>query len=181
MMPLAAITELLEYLGEDPTRDGLLDTPRRVCRSLAELTAGYHEDPAAVLGPAFDVPHDAMVVVRGIRFTSLCEHHMLPFVGTADIGYLPGGRLLGLSKLARLLNVYARRLQVQERLTLQVAEALMEHGQAKGVGVIVRAVHSCMGCRGVRQPDAETVTSALLGAVREDADARAEFLTLCKA
>lgn len=175
---LAAVVELLYHIGEDPGREGLLDTPARVARALREMTSGYEEDPAEILGTTFDVACDELVVLRGIRFTSLCEHHMLPFTGTATVGYLPGARVVGLSKLARLVLCFARRLQVQERLTRQVARAIMEHLDAAGAGVVVRAHHHCMGCRGVKQPDAEMVTSAMLGAFRDDPAARAELLAL---
>lgn len=179
--PEDAVTRLLQYIGEDPTRDGLANTPGRVCRALAEMTAGYKQDAAAILGTAFDVAFDEMVVLRGIRFHSLCEHHIMPFSGTIDVAYVPNGKVLGISKLPRMVHCFARRLQVQERLTEQIASAVMEHAKAKGVGVIVRAKHACMGCRGVQQPDADMVTSVVRGAMMDDPRARAEFLSLCKA
>jgi GTP cyclohydrolase I len=176
-----AVVRLLEAIGEDPTRAGLLDTPARVVKALGELTAGMSEDPATILARTFDdVPADEMIVVRGVEFTSLCEHHVLPFTGLAHVGYIPNGhRVVGLSKLARLVDCFARRLQVQERMTAQIANAIDEHLDAVGVGVVVQARHACMGCRGVRKPGAEMVTSALLGAMRDQPAARAEFLAVC--
>lgn len=187
--PEDAITRILEYIGEDPRRDGLRDTPQRVLRSLKEMTAGYQQDPKKILERTFELEHDQMIVLSGIRFTSLCEHHILPFSGTASVGYIPkiqqmrvggGGessRVVGISKLARLVTCFARRLQTQERLTDQVARSLDEEVSCLGVGVILKASHSCMGCRGVLQPDAELVTSRLLGRM-EQTEARSEFLRL---
>lgn len=187
--PEDAVTRILEYIGEDPRRDGLRDTPQRVLRSLKEMTAGYQQDPKKILERTFELEHDQMIVLSGIRFTSLCEHHMLPFSGTASVGYIPkiqqmhvggGGessRVVGISKLARLVTCFARRLQTQERLTDQVARSLDEEVSCLGVGVILKASHSCMGCRGVLQPDAELVTSRLLGRM-EQTEARSEFLRL---
>jgi GTP cyclohydrolase I len=180
--PADAVVRLLEFVGEDPAREGLRNTPARVVRALSEMTRGYSLDPAVALGTTFvDDRCDEMVVCRGIDFTSLCEHHLLPFSGDAVVGYVPGDRLVGLSKLARLVEVYAQRLQVQERLTVQIADALTEHLAPRGVGVVVRARHSCMACRGVRKQHAEMVTSALSGFMRDDAAARAEFLALARA
>lgn len=176
--PTDAVRRLLQFIGEDPEREGLLDTPKRVVKAYAEMTAGYSEDPAAILSTTFDDRCDEMVMLRGIDFVSLCEHHLLPFTGTAVVGYVPGDRVVGLSKLARLVECYARRLQVQERLTNQIAYALLDHLDARGVGVVIRAHHSCMGNRGVRKPGAEMVTSAMLGVLRDDTAARAEFLAL---
>lgn len=176
--PTDAVVRLLSYLGDDPTREGLRDTPARVCRALGEMTQGYSTDVAELLACTFDVPHDSMVLVRGIEFVSLCEHHVLPFTGTATVGYLPGDRVVGLSKLARLVDAFAQRLQVQERMTDQIADAIVEHLHPGGVGVVVTGVHGCMTCRGVRKPGASMVTSALRGAFREDPTARAEFLAL---
>ena len=173
-----AVVRLLEWIGEDVTREGLLDTPRRVANAFREMTSGLHVDPVSVLGTVFNETSDQMVVVRGIRFSSLCEHHLLPFTGTATVGYIPKGRVIGLSKIPRLVDVFAKRPQVQERMTNQIAEALMENLQPNGVGVIVKAHHSCMGCRGVRQPDAEMVTSCLLGCLRADGSSRLELLEL---
>ncbi len=169
---------LLFRLGEDPQRDGLRETPARVARAWRELTEGYAQDPQVILDATFDVgPYDQMVVVRDIEFWSLCEHHLLPFHGMACVGYLPSKRVVGLSKIGRLVQCFARRLQVQERMTQQVAEAMHSTLEPLGVGVIVRATHTCMAMRGVRL-GGEMVTSALLGRFREDAILRAEFLTL---
>lgn len=178
--PTDAVTRLLEHIGEDPTRPGLADTPDRVLRAFTELTAGYRDDPAAILTRVFPDDYDELVILRGVTFTSLCEHHLLAFTGTASVGYIPtpGQGVVGLSKLARLVDCFARRLQVQERLTMQVADAIEAHLHPVGVGVVVRAEHSCMGCRGVRKPGAEMVTSALRGALRAKPEARAEFLAL---
>ncbi|WP_462418568.1 GTP cyclohydrolase I FolE [Kytococcus sp. Marseille-QA3725] len=176
----AAVRELLLAVGEDPERDGLLDTPARVARSYAELTAGLGEDPAEVLGTTFAVDHDEMVMVRDIEMYSLCEHHLLPFHGVAHVGYTPrNGRVVGLSKMARLVELYARRPQVQERLTTQVANALVEHLDPGGVIVVVEAEHLCMSMRGVRKPGARTVTSAVRGHFTDQAT-RAEALTLLR-
>jgi GTP cyclohydrolase I len=178
-----AVATLLRYLGEDPERPGLADTPARVVRALAELTEGYQAEPADLLARVFPDEYDELVVVTGIDFTSLCEHHLLAFTGTATVAYLPapGQGVVGLSKLARLVECYARRLQVQERLTTQIADAMNEHLQPLGVGVVLRARHSCMGCRGVRKPRATMVTSALRGALRDQPETRAEFLALDRA
>lgn len=176
--PTEAVVRLLQWIGEDPTRPGLVDTPARVTRAWAEMTAGYTEDPAAILSTTFPDTCDEMVLVHGIDFVSLCEHHVLPFTGTCSIGYLPGDRVVGLSKLPRLVNAYAHRLQVQERLTSQVAQAIMDHLHARGCGVLVTAHHSCMSCRGVRQANARMTTSALLGTFRDETPVRDEFLAL---
>ena len=178
--PTDAVVRLLEFIGEDPTRDGLVDTPRRVVKALAEMTAGYSLDPGEHLGVVFKDSCDEMVIVDGIEFTSMCEHHMLTFTGTATVAYIPDGQVVGLSKLARVVDVFAQRLQVQERLTEQIADAIEEHLHPAGVGVVIRAAHSCMGCRGVRKPGARMITSALRGAIREKPAARAEFLSLAR-
>lgn len=172
-----AIVSLLAYLGEDPSRDGLRDTPARVVKAWKEMTAGYAADPAEILGREFEQPFDEMVVLRNIHFYSTCEHHMLPFYGTAAVGYIPNGKVVGISKLARLVECYARRLQIQERMAQQIAQAVIDHLGAQGVGVCIRAHHLCMGCRGVRQPETEMVTNVMLGLMREDEKARNEFLT----
>src|SRR3954454_8372228 len=172
-----AVTTILRFIGEDPSRDGLLDTPARVLKAWREMTSGYADDPAEILARTFEESSDEMVVLRGISFHSTCEHHMLPFYGEASVGYLPG-KVVGISKLARLVDCFARRLQIQERLTRQIAESVEEHLEARGVGVIIRAHHLCMGCRGVRQQTTQMVTSAMLGTLRNDAMARAEFLRL---
>ena len=194
------VVRLLEWLGEDPGREGLRETPGRVCRALAEMTAGQNENPKQILAKRFKEENDQMVVLRGIRFTSVCEHHLLPFSGTATVGYLPTWQgvagtsedgeefeqhgayeIVGVSKLARLVECYARRLQNQERLANQVAQALTDELGPKGVGVLLTAIHGCMACRGVRQPSAEMVTSALRGVILTDPNARAEFLALAGA
>ncbi|MEY4361015.1 MAG: cyclohydrolase FolE [Actinomycetota bacterium] len=173
-----AVQELLAAIGEDPTRDGLLDTPARVARMWAEVLGGTNDDPDHHLSRTFEIEHDEMVLVRDIPFTSVCEHHMLPFSGTAHIAYLPGttGRFTGLSKLARLVEGYARRLQVQERLTSQLADAMQSMLEPVGVLVVVEAEHSCMSIRGVRKPGTKTVTTAVRGIYRTDAAARSEVM-----
>lgn len=176
-----AITTLLEALGEDVERDGLADTPARVTRSLIEMTSGYREDPAEILSTRFDSDYDQFVLLKNIDFVSMCEHHMLPFTGTAHVGYLPGDKVVGLSKLARLVHCFARRLQIQEQMTKQIADALTDHLHPRGVGVVIRAHHSCMSCRGVKQANAEMVTSVVLGGVRDDESLRSEFFQLLKA
>jgi GTP cyclohydrolase IA len=171
----------LQALGEDPNRDGLADTPRRVQDSLQFLTDGYSIDPADVVGDAlFDETYDEMVLVRDIELYSLCEHHMLPFFGKAHIAYLPRGKVVGLSKLPRLVDVFARRLQVQERLTRQIAEAIQTLLEPAGVGVVIQASHLCMMMRGVQKQNSSTVTSCLLGAFRDDQRTRSEFLELVR-
>jgi GTP cyclohydrolase IA len=175
--PTDAVRRLLEWVGEDPTREGLLDTPKRVAKAWREMTVGYAEDPGSVLGTTFDVACDQLVAVTGIEFVSLCEHHVLPFTGVASVGYLPGERVVGLSKLGRVVDTFSRRLQVQERMTAQIAEAIQEHLAPQGVAVVVRGQHSCMSCRGVRKRS-EMVTSAMLGEFRTNAELRNEFLAL---
>ncbi len=165
----------LEFIGEDPTREGLRDTPRRVIKALSEMTQGYHEDPALILSKVFTLPHDEMVVLKDIEFYSLCEHHLLPFHGRIHVGYIPGGKIIGISKIARLVKCYTRRLQVQERLTEEIAKAIDEHLKPQGVGVVAVATHLCMAMRGVQEP-ANMVTSCLLGLMRTSA--RGEFLRL---
>ena len=174
--PEDAVVRLLEWIGENPLREGLLDTPKRVVKAFREMTAGLHQTPADVLGTVFNETSDQMVVVRGVRFSSLCEHHLLPFIGTAAVGYVPNGRVIGLSKIPRLIEVFAKRPQVQERMTNQIAQALMEHLLPNGVGVVVKAHHACMGCRGVRQPDAEMITSCMLGCMKDNPASRAELM-----
>ena len=173
-----AIRTLLTELGEDPERAGLAGTPERVRRMYAELTDGYATDPETLLnGAAFEVDYDEMVVVRDIEFYSLCEHHLLPFFGRAHVGYLPRGRVIGLSKIPRIVDMYAHRLQVQERMTQQVATFLMERLDPKGVACVVEATHLCTVMRGVRKQEATMVTSSMLGTFRADARTRSEFLT----
>lgn len=172
-----SVAELLRFVGENPEREGLRKTPHRVAKSLKELTSGYSEDPKVILSTTFEDASDEMVVVRDIQFWSLCEHHMLPFHGSVTVGYIPKGRIVGLSKIGRLVHCFARRLQVQERMTRQIANAMMEHLQPVGIGVIVKAMHTCMAMRGVKTP-AEMMTSCVLGVFRTDATTRAEFLAL---
>lgn len=173
-----AVETLLRVIGEDPHRDGLRDTPQRVVRAMLEMTAGYGESPAELLATTFDETSDELIVLRGIDFYSTCEHHLLPFHGVAHVGYLPG-RVVGISKLARLVHCFARRLQIQERLTQQIAGAVETHLEARGVGVIIAAHHLCMGCRGVKSPNSQLITSSMLGSLRSDANTRSEFLRLC--
>lgn len=172
------VLRLLQELGEDPRREGLVDTPKRVADSLRFLTEGYGTDPLDVVGDAIfeDEDYDDMVVVRDINFFSLCEHHLLPFFGRAHVGYLPRGRIVGLSKLPRLVDVFAHRLQVQERMTRQIAEAVAAVLQPDGVGVVVEARHLCMEMRGVEKQDSTTVTSCMLSTFRDDQRTRLEFL-----
>ena len=173
-----AIRTLLAEVGEDPDRAGLVGTPDRVRRMYAELTEGYRIDPESVLNSAtFEVDYDEMVVVRDIEFYSLCEHHLLPFFGKAHVGYLPHGRIIGLSKIPRVVDMYAHRLQVQERLTQQVAAFLMERLKPKGVACVIEATHLCTVMRGVKKQEATMVTSSMLGTFRADARTRSEFLT----
>jgi GTP cyclohydrolase I len=175
----AAVRELLLALGEDPDREGLLDTPVRVARSFRELLAGTRMDARDVLSTTFDLGHDEMVLVKDIEMRSLCEHHLLPFTGVAHVGYIPSdtGRITGLSKLARLVDVYARRLQLQERLTTQVADSLVEYLRPRGVIVVIEAEHLCMTVRGVRKPGSRTITSAVRGVLHAPAT-RAEAMSL---
>ncbi len=175
----AAVRELLLAVGEDPDREGLLETPARVARAYREIFAGLYQDPTDVLTTTFDLGHEEMVMVKDIEVYSTCEHHLVPFHGVAHVGYIPGadGRITGLSKLARLVDVYARRPQVQERLTSQVADALVEVLQPRGVLVVVECEHLCMSMRGVRKPGSRTVTSAVRGQMR-DVATRAEAMSL---
>ncbi|MEI2774445.1 MAG: GTP cyclohydrolase I FolE [Tetrasphaera sp.] len=175
----AAVREILAAIGEDPDREGLRETPARVGRAYAEAFAGLHSDPAEVLATKFDVDHQELVIVRDIAMYSTCEHHLLPFHGVAHIGYLPrGGKVTGLSKLARLVDVYARRPQVQERMTGQIADALVEHLQVLGAIVVIEAEHLCMSMRGVRKPGARTITSAVRGSLAKNASTRSEAMSL---
>jgi GTP cyclohydrolase I len=170
---------MLTQLGEDPARDGLQATPERVARSLAFLTHGYGVDPREVVGNAvFDAEYDEMVVVRDLEVYSLCEHHLLPFFGRCHIAYLPRDKIVGLSKLGRLADLYARRLQVQERLTTEIANAINDILDPKGVGVVIEAQHLCMMMRGVEKQNSRAVTSCMLGRFKTDARTRSEFLTL---
>lgn len=170
---------ILEGIGEDPNREGLLDTPRRVAEMYAELTAGMREDPSEHVVPLSGNKHDEMVIVKDISIASLCEHHLAPFVGKCHIAYIPkNGRILGVSKLARLAETFARRLQLQERLTSEIANTLFEQLQPLGVMVVIEAEHACMTLRGVKKPGATTVTSAVLGGFRKDPRTRAEAMSL---
>jgi GTP cyclohydrolase IA len=176
------VRELLVRLGEDVERDGLIRTPERVAKALQYLTKGHDEDPKKVLGDAlFQVEYDEMVMVKDIEMFSLCEHHMLPFYGKVHVAYIPNGKVIGLSKIPRLIEVFARRLQVQERLTVQIAETIQETIQPQGVGVVVEARHLCMMMRGVEKQHSATVTSHMLGAFRQNQQTRQEFLTLIHA
>ena len=171
-----AVRRILEEIGEDPDRQGLLRTPERVHRMYGELTAGYHVDPARLInGAIFDIAYSEMVVVKDIPFYSLCEHHLLPFFGTAAVAYIPRGRVIGLSKIPRIVEMYARRLQVQERLTQEIAEFLQEHLAPQGVGVVVEATHLCAVMRGVRKPGTIMTTASVLGLFRTRDRTRAEF------
>ena len=172
----AAVRQILDEIGEDPGRPGLTGTPRRVHRMYTELTAGYHVDPDRLVnGALFDVAYSEMVVVKGIPFYSLCEHHLLPFFGAAHVAYVPRGRVLGLSKIPRVVEMYARRLQVQERMTQQIADFLMTRLEPQGVGIVVEATHLCAVMRGVRKPGTVMTTSAVLGLFRANDKTRAEF------
>jgi len=176
----AAVRELLLAVGEDPDRPGLQDTPARVARAYAETFAGLWQDPAAVLATTFDEDHDELVLVKDIPMYSTCEHHLVPFHGAAHIGYIPGddGRVTGLSKLARLVDAYARRPQVQERMTRQIADALADGLKPRGVIVVIEAEHLCMAMRGIRKPGSTTVTSAVRGMFRDNPATRAEAMSL---
>jgi GTP cyclohydrolase I len=172
----SAVREILREIGEDPDRQGLLGTPERVHRMYSELTAGYHVDPERIInGAIFDVDYSEMVIVKEIPFYSLCEHHLLPFFGTAAVAYIPRGRVIGLSKIPRIVETYARRLQVQERLTQQIADFLQDRLDPKGVGVVIEATHLCAVMRGVRKPGTIMTTSAVLGLFRSRDNTRAEF------
>ncbi|MGA7458868.1 MAG: GTP cyclohydrolase I FolE [Candidatus Korobacteraceae bacterium] len=175
------VREMLVRVGEDTEREGLLQTPERYAKALQFLTKGYHEDPEEVLrGALFNVDYDEMVIVKDIEMFSLCEHHMLPFFGKVHIAYIPKGRVIGLSKVARLVEIFARRLQVQERLTVQIAETIQKAAEPLGVGVVVEARHLCMMMRGVEKQHSATVTSSMLGAFRAQ-QTRQEFLSLIHA
>ncbi len=177
----AAVREILLAVGEDPDRDGLLDTPDRVARMYAEIFSGLHKDPASVLQKTFVEKYDEMVLVKDITFDSMCEHHLLPFYGKAHIAYLPKGRIVGLSKLARLVEILSRRPQVQERMTEKIADLIMEEVDARGVGVVLEAEHTCMSMRGIRKPGSLTITSAMRGQFRDNAATRSEFMSLIHA
>ncbi len=173
-----AVREILEAIGEDPERSSLVETPDRVARMYAELFAGLHMDPARHLEKYFEESFDELVLVREISFNSLCEHHLLPFMGVAHVGYLPNGRIAGLSKLARVVEEVSKKPQVQERMTHQIADLLHEHLDAKGVVVVLEATHTCMTIRGVRKPGSLTVTSAVRGLFKTNQSSRAEVMSL---
>ena len=174
-----AVTKVLELLGEDPNREGLLQTPKRVAKALKFLTEGYEQDPKEILNQAlFSTSNDEMVLVRDIEFYSMCEHHMLPIIGRAHVAYIPDGKVVGLSKIPRIVNVYARRLQIQEQMTEQIADAILETIKPKGVAVVVHARHMCMEMRGVQKINSTTVSSALRGLFKSDERTRNEFYNL---
>jgi GTP cyclohydrolase I len=175
-----AMREIIEAVGEDPAREGLLGTPERVARMYAEMFEGMRTDPKDLLRVGFDVGHDEMVILKDIPFYSVCEHHFMPFHGVAAVGYIPDGRVVGLSKLARLVDAYARRPQIQEQMTGQIADTLMEALHPDGVAVVVEAEHLCMTARGVKKPGARMVTSATRGTFRKNDVTRAEFLSLVR-
>ncbi len=174
----AAIREIIAAIGEDASREGLVETPERIARMYAELFSGVHEDPADVLRRAFEEQHKEMVILKDIPFYSLCEHHFLPFHGAAHVGYVPEGRIVGVSKLARVVDILARRPQMQERLTSQVADAIMDGLRPDGVAVVIEAEHLCMTMRGVQKPGARMITSAIRGGFRRRGVTRSEFLSL---
>jgi GTP cyclohydrolase I len=173
-----AVREILLAVGEDPDREGLQETPARVARMYAEMFAGLHADPRELLAKKFTQKHDEMVIVKDIGFASMCEHHLLPFVGKAQVAYLPEGRIVGLSKIPRVLEVLSHRPQVQERMTEELADLLMEELEARGVGVVLEATHSCMTIRGVRKPSSMCITSAMRGAFQTQLSTRSEFMAL---
>ncbi len=174
----AAVSQILIAVGEDPGREGLAETPRRVARMYAELFAGLHQDPAKHMEVHFDEHYDEMVVLRDVPFYSMCEHHLLPFMGKAHVAYLPRGKVVGISKLARVVEAFARRPQVQERLTTGIADMLMERLDARGVGVIIEAEHTCMTIRGIRKPGSVMVTSAMRGLCKSNLATRNEVINL---
>ena len=177
-----AVRTLLRWAGDDPERSGLLDTPARVVRAFEEFFKGYDQEPAAILRTTFDETdgYDEMVLLKDIEFSSHCEHHLAPIIGRAHVAYLPQRRVVGISKLARLVEAYARRLQIQERMTVQIADAIQEVLQPRGVAVVIEALHMCMLMRGVEKQNSKAVTSAMLGAFRENAGTRAEFMDLIR-
>jgi len=175
------VRRMLQLIGEDPDRDGLRHTPERFEKALRFLTSGYHQDPQKLLnGAMFSVCYDQMVLVKDIEIYSLCEHHMLPFFGKCHVAYIPDKKVVGLSKIPRLVNMFARRLQIQERLTNQIASAIQENISPFGVGVVIEARHLCMVMRGVEKQNSQTVTSAMLGSFRENVQTREEFLSLIR-
>jgi GTP cyclohydrolase I len=178
----AAVRVLIEWAGDDPSREGLLDTPGRVVRAYQQLFAGYEQDPRDYLEKTFEEVggYDELIVLRDIRVVSFCEHHMLPFIGRAHVGYLPTNRVVGISKLSRVVNAFARRLQIQEKLTADIAEAICDILQPQGVGVMIEAEHTCMTMRGVNTPGSNLITSRLMGVIRDDPRTREEFLRLAR-
>ncbi|MBU0469710.1 MAG: GTP cyclohydrolase I FolE [Candidatus Omnitrophica bacterium] len=173
--------DLLKSIGENIDREGLIDTPKRAANAFKYLTKGYNDDVKEIVNDAiFESDNDEMIIVKDIEVYSLCEHHLLPFFGKCHIGYLPDGKILGLSKFARIVDMFARRLQVQENLTKQIAETIMEHTQAKGVGVVIQAKHLCTMMRGVEKQNSSMITSCMLGLFRSEGSTRSEFLTLIK-
>lgn len=173
-----AVKEILKQIGEDPNREGLKDTPERMARMFEELTSGYKASPHEIIQEAlFTIKYDEMVVVRDIEFYSLCEHHMLPFFGRCSVGYIPNGKIVGLSKIPRIVEVFSRRLQVQERMTSQIADFLMEELEPLGVAVVAEAQHLCMAMRGIMKADASMLTSSMRGAFKKDERTRSEFLS----
>lgn len=176
-----AVKLLLESIGEDTKREGLLDTPKRVAKMYDEIFAGYSQSPESILATTFDESHQELVLVKDIPFYSHCEHHMVPFFGKAHIAYIPNGQVVGISKLARLVECYAKRVQIQERMTSQIADDIEEYLQPRGVGVIIQAEHLCMAMRGVKKPGSNTITSAMRGVFREDGNnARMELMNLIR-
>jgi GTP cyclohydrolase IA len=175
-----AVRTLIRWAGDDPTREGLVDTPARVARSYEEFFAGYLEDPVLILARTFSEVdgYDEMIVLSDIRFESHCEHHMVPIIGKAHVAYLPDHRVVGISKLSRLVDIYAKRLQIQEKMTVQIADTLNDVLQPRGVAVVIEAAHQCMTTRGVHKPGATMVTSRMLGAFRDNGETRREFLTM---
>ncbi|MCA9826469.1 MAG: GTP cyclohydrolase I FolE [Dehalococcoidia bacterium] len=174
----SAVVELLAAIGDDPRRDGLVETPRRIAEMYEEIFGGLSIDPAEYLSVGFEVAHDELVILREIPFYSMCEHHFLPFHGEAHVGYIPDGRVVGISKLARVVEGFARRPQIQEQLTSQVAETIMETLQPDGVAVVIEAEHLCMTMRGVKKPGSRMITSAMRGQFKQSSITRAEFLSL---
>jgi GTP cyclohydrolase I len=176
------IRKLLLYVGEDPDREGLLDTPKRVAKAYKEWFGGYEVDPHGLLSTTFEevVGYDEIVILRNIHFHSHCEHHMAPIIGTATVGYLPSDRVVGISKLARVVDAYAKRFQIQEVMTKQIACCINAVLNPRGVGVVIRAKHMCIGSRGICKPDSDMITSSMMGVFRESSQARSEFLSLAQ-
>ena len=176
----AAVRTLIEWAGDNPDREGLKGTPERVARAYEEFFAGYNEDPVKLLSTTFEetAAYDEMIVLRDIRIESHCEHHLVPIIGKAHVGYLPAGRVVGISKLARLVEMYAKRMQIQEALTSQIADAIQDTLKPRGVGVYIEAAHQCMTTRGVRKPGVSMATSRMLGSFRDDPETRREFLAI---